>query len=335
MTADLSTTYLGLELASPVMPSASPMTSDVDHILALVEAGAPAVVLPSLFEEQIEHDAMAIHFSLEQGAGAFPEATGGYLPELEDYNTGADDYLELVRRAKEETSIPIIGSLNGSSAGGWTTYAKVLEDHGVDALELNIYRIAADVDDTAADVEAGYLSLIESIVQEVKIPVAVKLGPYFSAMGSMVKRCGEAGASGVVLFNRFFQPDIDLATLNVAPNLQLSSTYELRQVLRWIAMLYGRVDVDFAATGGVHTGAEALKALLVGATVVQMASGLLRKGPEQLGVVISEVESWLAAEGYESSNQARGSLSQQSVGDPGVFERANYLKTLTSYTPSW
>jgi dihydroorotate dehydrogenase (fumarate) len=333
--ADLSTTYLGLQLANPIVPSASPITGDIDHIHALVEAGAPAVVLPSLFEEQIDHDAMAIHNSLEQGAGAFPEATTGYLPELDDYNTGADLYLELVRRAKAETPIPVIGSLNGSSAGGWTRYAKVLEEHGLDALELNIYRIAASIDDTAHDVEAGYLRLVESVVDAVDIPIAVKVAPFFTAMGSMVRRFGEAGASGMVLFNRFFQPDIDLTTLAVSPNLELSNPYELRLALRWIAMLHGRVAVDIAATGGVHGGQEAVKGLLAGATVTQMASGLLRHGAAQLTTAIGDFEAWLTDNGYESSDQARGSLSQESVADPGVFERANYIKTLTSYTPSW
>lgn len=335
MSADLTTTYLGIELASPVIPSASPMTGDIDHVHALVAAGAPAVVLPSLFEEQIEHDAMAIHESLEQGAGMFAEATAGYLPELDDYNTGADQYLELIRRIKAETKIPVFGSLNGVSSGGWTRYAEVLADHGVDALELNVYRIAAGVDDSPAEVEAEYLRLIESVTEAVDIPIAVKIGPYFTAMGSMVRRCGEAGASGVVMFNRFFQPDVDLEAMSVSPTLELSNRYELRLALRWIAMLYGRVEPDMAATGGVHDGSDAIKALLVGATVAQMASALLRQGAGHLGTVTDDVRSWLEANDYVSVDQARGSLAHGAVGDPSVFERSNYLKILTSYTPSW
>ncbi|HLF60024.1 MAG TPA: dihydroorotate dehydrogenase-like protein [Acidimicrobiia bacterium] len=335
MTVDLSTSYLGLSLAHPVVPSASPLTGDIDHILAMVEAGASAIVLPSLFEEQIEHDAMAIQHGLELGAGAFGEAPSGYFPLLDGYNTGPDHYLELVRRAKAETRVPVIASLNGTLSGGWTLYARVLADEGVDALELNIYRVAAGVEETAAEVENGYLHLVEVVRSGIEIPLAVKIGPYFSAMGSMARRLGEAGADGLVLFNRFYQPDLDLETLQVVPNLELSTRQELRLVLRWIAILYGRITPDLAATSGVHEAEDAIKAILAGATVTMMASALLRNGPQQLTKVRDGLDAWLDEKGYESVNQARGSLSQLAVSDPGAFERANYMKTLTSYVPTW
>ncbi|MFZ0012577.1 MAG: dihydroorotate dehydrogenase-like protein [Acidimicrobiia bacterium] len=335
MNVDLTTTYLGLELAHPVLPSASPLTGDIDHIHALVEAGAPALVLPSLFEEQIEHDEMAMHYSLELGADGFGEAPEGFFPQLDDYNTGPEDYLELIRRAKEEVTVPVIASLNGVSTGGWTLYAQILADHGVDALELNIYKIAADITATGEEVEQSYLKLVETVRRSIELPLAVKLGPYFSSMGSMARRLSEAGADALVIFNRFYQPDIDLDTLGVTPNLVLSSPVELRLVLRWLAILYGRVDCDLAATSGIHEAEDAIKALLAGATVAMMASSLLRHGPGRLEEVRQGVESWLTDRGYESADQARGSLSYSSVPDPSVFERTSYMKTLTSYVPTW
>lgn len=335
MSVDLSTTYLGFELAHPVVPSASPLTGDIDHIHELIEAGAPAVVLPSLFEEQIEHDAMSVQHGFEFGAGSFGEAASGYFPELDDYNTGPSQYLDLVRRAKAETSIPVIASLNGVSSGGWTLYARVLADEGVDALELNVYRIAADVEESSSHVEKGYLHLVETVKAAIDVPLAVKIGPYFSALGSMARRLGDAGADGLVMFNRFYQPDIDLETLSVAPNLVLSTSDELRLVLRWIAILHGRVSADLAATTGIHQPDDAVKALLAGATVTMMASALLKGGPGQLTKVRDGVEAWLDDNGYESADQARGSLSQRAVADPSAFERSNYMKTLASYVPSW
>jgi dihydroorotate dehydrogenase (fumarate) len=335
MNVDLTTTYLGLELAHPVLPSASPLTGDIDHIHALVEAGAPAVVLPSLFEEQIEHDEMAVHYSLELGADGFGEAPEGFFPQLDDYNTGPEDYLELIRRAKEEVAVPVIASLNGVSTGGWTLYAQILADQGVDALELNIYKIAADITASSDEVEQSYLKLVETVRTSIELPLAVKLGPYFSSMGSMASRLSDAGADALVIFNRFYQPDIDLDTLGVTPNLMLSSPVELRLILRWLAILYGRVDCDLAATSGIHEADDAIKALLAGATVAMMASSLLRHGPGRLDEVRRGVESWLTDRGYESVEQARGSLSYSSVPDPSVFERTSYMKTLTSYVPTW
>ena len=335
MSVDLSTDYLGFRLPHPVMPSASPLTSDLDHLHRLVEAGAPAVVLPSLFEEQIEHDAMAIHFGMEFGAETYSESASGFFPEMDDYNAGPTDYLSLVHGAERELNIPIIASLNGSSSGGWTLYARILEDAGVDALELNVYMIAGDTEDTADVVENRYLRLVESVREAVAIPVAVKVGPYFSAMANMAKRLVDAGADGLVLFNRFYQPDIDLERLEVVPNLVLSSPDELRLVLRWMAILHGRLDASLAATTGVHTAEEALKLVLAGADVTMMASALLRHGPARLGEVVRGVEAWLEEHEYESLAQAKGSLSQRHSPDPSAFERANYMKTLVSYSSDW
>ena len=335
MTVELSTNYLGLKLAHPIVPSASPLTGDIDHILALVEAGAPAVVLLSIFEEQIEHDLTAMSEGAEIGAGAFGEAASGYLPPLDGYNSGTEAYLDLIRRAKEEARIPVIGSLNGVSAGGWVHYARELADAGIDALELNIYRVAAGIAETSEEIETGYLNLVETVRKAVDVPLAVKIGPYFSAMASMAHRLGEAGADGLVLFNRFYQPDIDLESMSVVPNLVLSTSSELRLVLRWIAILHGRVSTDLAATTGIHQPEDAVKALLAGASVMMMASALLRHGPGELTKVRDGLAGWLDENEYSSVDQARGSLSQLAVEDPSAFERANYMKTLTSYVPTW
>jgi dihydroorotate dehydrogenase (fumarate) len=335
MTVDMSTRYLGLPLAHPVMPSASPATGNIDRIHLLVEAGAPALVLPSLFEEQIDHDAMAVHFSLERGADGFGEAPSGFFPELDDYNTGPEDYLDLIRRAKAEIDVPVIASLNGVSTGGWTRYAQVLADQGIDALEVNVYLLPSDVDETSSAVEISYVDLVEKIKASVDIPLAVKIGPYFSSIPDMARRLGDAGADGLVMFNRFYQPDIELETLGVEPGLVLSDPVELRLVLRWMAILHGRVDCDLAATSGVHAAGDAIKALLTGATVTMMASALLRHGASRLTEVRDGMEAWLGDHGYESVDQARGSLSYSAVPNPEVFERTGYMKTLTSYVPTW
>ena len=332
---DLGTNYLGLTLPHPVVPSASPLTADRDHLAALAEAGAAAVVLPSLFEEQVEHDAMAIYHGTEWAAGSFAEAADGYFPEMNDYNTGPESYLELIRGAKAELSIPVIASLNGTTRGGWTLYAKVLADEGIDALELNIYLIAADPASSGAEVEGRYLGLVESVRRVVDIPLAVKVGPFFSSMGHMAQRLVSAGADGLVLFNRFYQPDIDLDRLEVVPNLVLSTPAELRLVMRWIAILHGRIEGSLAATTGVYGSEEAAKLILAGADVVMMASALLRHGPERLRQTVDGLRSWLDVREYASLEQAKGSLSQKSVPDPSAYERANYMRTLVSYSPDW
>jgi dihydroorotate dehydrogenase (fumarate) len=335
MTVDLSTRYLGLDLPHPVMPSACPLTGDIDHIHALVEAGAPAIVLPSLFEEQIEHNAMAVHHSLELGAEGFAEVPEGFFPRLDDYNTGPEDYLALIRQAKREAGVPVIASLNGTTTGGWTLYARILADEGVDALEINTYQIAANVNLSAAQVEKGYLRLVETLKKTIEIPLAVKIGPYFSSTAHMAERLVDAGADALVIFNRFYQPDIDIDRLEVVPKLVLSDPAELRLVLRWLAILHGRIGGDLAATTGVHAAEDAIKAILAGATVVMMASALLRHGPGRLGETRDGLAAWLERGGYESVTQARGSMSHVSVPDPSAFERAGYMQTLTSYVPTW
>ena len=332
MSVDLSTTYMGLELASPLVPSSSPLTGSVATLRRLEEAGAAAVVLPSLFEEQIEHEAMEVHHSLEYGSGQFAEAVGGYLPEMDSYNTGPQHYLDQVEQAKAALSIPVIASLNGTSRGGWTLYARLCEEAGADALELNIYFVAADPAATASQVEMQYLELVATVRDAVSIPLAVKVGPYFSSMGHTARQLVVAGADGLVLFNRFYQPDIDLEELEVSPNLVLSSPVEMRLVLRWMAILRGRVEASLAATTGVHEAEDVVKLILAGADVTMMASALLRNGPEHLTTVLEGVRSWFDEHEYESVEQAKGSLSQESSPDPAAFERSNYMRTLTTYS---
>jgi dihydroorotate dehydrogenase (fumarate) len=335
VTVDLRTRYLGLDLAHPVVPSASPLTGDIDHVHALVEAGAPAIVLPSLFEEQIEHNAMAVHHSLELGADGFAETPEGFFPQLDDYNTGPQEYLRLIREVKEETTVPVIASLNGTTAGGWTLYARILCDEGIDALELNTYQVVADAGRNAADVETSYLRLVSRVKEAIDLPLAVKIGPYFSSTAHMASRLVDAGADALVIFNRFYQPDIDTDALEVVPRLVLSDPAELRLVLRWLAILHGKVDCDLAATTGVHEAADAIKATLAGATITMMASALLRHGPARLTEVRDGLETWLSERSFESIAQARGSMSHVSVPDPSAFERAGYMQTLTSYVPTW
>ncbi|HSJ34706.1 MAG TPA: dihydroorotate dehydrogenase-like protein [Acidimicrobiia bacterium] len=332
---DLTTEYLGFSLPHPVVPSASPLTGDIDTLHLLVEAGAPAVVLPSLFEEQVEHDALAIHHGLEFGAGYNAEAPEGYFPELDDYNSGPDDYLELVARAEDELDVPIIASLNGVSPGGWTHYARLMEKVGANAIELNIYFLAADVTETGADVESRCLALVEGVKSAVEVPVAVKIGPYFSSMASMARRFEDAGADALVLFNRFYQPDIELDGLEVSPHLVLSTPNEFRLPLRWIGILRDLVDIDLAATTGVHTATEVIKSILVGANVTMMASALLKRGPVALTEAVDGLHRWLAENDYESVQQACGSMSRDSTAHPDEYERANYMQTLVSYSTDW
>ncbi len=327
---DLRTHYLGLELANPIVPSASPLGQRIDTLRRLQDAGAAAVVLPSLFEEQIEHEEMQIHGALEAGADSFAEAPT-YLPALEDYNTGSDAYLRHLEATKGELEIPVIASLNGISLGGWTKHARRLQDAGADALELNVYFIAADADESGDAVERRYLDLVGAVRAEVTIPLAVKIGPFFSSVGHMAGRLVEAGADGLVLFNRFMQPDIDLDSLRVDPMLTLSSSDELRLPLRWIAILHGRIQASLAATTGVHTGADALKVLLAGADVVMMASALLHHGPEHVAVVLREIEVWMAEREYTSVEQLKGSMSQANIANPVAFARANYAQLVTSF----
>ncbi|MGL6111189.1 MAG: dihydroorotate dehydrogenase-like protein, partial [Rubrivivax sp.] len=308
MSVDLRTRYLGLELKHPIVASASPLTGSVDSLMRLQAAGVAAVVLPSLFEEQIEHEEMATHNLMLSGTELSPEAHG-FFPEMQSYVTGPDRYLKLLADAKKALSVPVIASLNGYTPGGWTSIARQIQDAGADAIELNVYFLAASVDDTSADVERRYVELVESVTQQVTLPVAVKVAPYFSAMANMAARLTKAGAAGLVLFNRFVQPDIVLEDLEVSPHLVLSTSDELRLALRWIAILRGRIDASLAATGGAHTPDDVLKLLLAGADCVMLASSLLTKGPSHVGTLVRGMEAWLAEREYTSVAQMKGSLS--------------------------
>ena len=331
MSADLRSRYLGLALRNPIVAAASPLTGSLDGLQRLQDAGVAAVVLPSLFEEQIEHEQMATHNLMLSGAELSPEARG-FFPEMQNYNTGPEHYLKLIAQAKHSLSVPVIASLNGYTPGGWTQIAKQFEQAGADAIELNVYFLATDPNDNSAAVEQRYLDLVGAVSSMVSIPVAVKVSPYFSAMANMAARLAAAGAAGLVLFNRFLQPDILLDELEVAPRLVLSTPDELRLALRWIAILRGRVAASLAATGGAHTAEDVLKLLLAGADCVMLASSLLRHGPAHVGTLVRGVETWLNEREYASVEQMKGSLSQQACPDPAAFERNNYMKALTSYT---
>jgi len=331
MSVDLRSRYLGLELKNPIVAAASPMTGSLDRLKRLEDAGVAAVVLPSLFEEEIEHQEMATYNLMLAGTELSPEAHG-FFPEMQSSETGTDRYLELIEQTKRALSVPVIPSLNGHTPGGWTQIARQLEQAGADAIELNVYFLATGLDDTSTEIEKRYTDLVASVKSIVSIPVAVKVSPYFSAMANMASRLAGAGASGLVLFNRFVQPDILLDELEVAPHLVLSTSDELRLALRWIAILRGRIHASLAATGGAHTPADVLKLLLAGADCVMIASSLLRQGPNHVAALVSSVEKWMAEREYLSVEQMKGSLSQQACPDPAAFERANYMKALTSYT---
>ncbi len=330
MKPDLTTRYLGMTLRNPFVISASPIGRDLDRVLLLEAAGASALVLPSLFEEQIEHDSFQVHAALEHGAESYPEALS-YLPDLTGYNTGPDRYLRLINRARAELRIPVIASLNGASPGGWTDYARRMQDSGAHALELNVYFVAAGLDDTAAEVEQRYLDIVTAVRKAITIPLAVKVGPHFSAMAAMARRIVEAGADGLVLFNRFYQPDIDLENLVVVPDLRLSTSVELRLPLRWIAILHGRTSASLAATSGVHDHLDALKLLLAGADVTMTASALLTKGPGWIESAVAGLGSWMTDHEYDSVEQLKGSMSWRGAPNPAAFARANYMETLAGY----
>ncbi|HET6272369.1 MAG TPA: dihydroorotate dehydrogenase-like protein [Bacteroidota bacterium] len=327
---DLSTHYLGLKLKNPLVPSASPLSHSVDSMKRLEEAGAAAIVMYSLFEEQIAHEAAELNHYLSYGTESFAEALT-YFPESQEYNIGPEEYVELVRKAKESLSIPVIGSLNGISSGGWISYAKKIEEAGADALELNVYYIPTDPKLTSQDVEDRYLEVLHAVKRTVKIPVAMKLSPFFSSFANMAHRLDTAGVDGLVLFNRFYQPDIDLETLEVKPNVILSSPQSLRLPLRWIAILHGRIKASLAATSGIHNVQDVIKMLMAGADVTMMCSALLRNGPQHLAHVLSDLNQWMLEHEYVSVSQMKGSMSQKSVADPAAFERANYMKALNTY----
>ncbi len=327
---DLTTRYLRLDLDSPLVASAGPLTGHVDTLRRLEASGAAAVVLPSLFEEDIARAVREQERFLGAGAESFGEATS-YLPDIVPDRTGVDGHLRLVAEARAALDIPIVASLNGSSDGGWTWYARALVDAGADALELNVYLVAADSTDRAGEIEQRYADIIASVRAAVTVPLAVKVAPYFTAMANVAQRLAAAGADGLVLFNRFYQPDVDPETLDVTPSVTLSTSAELRLPLRWIGLLHGRVPVSLAASGGVHTPLDVVKVLLAGADVAMSTSALLRNGPEHLSVLRDGLTNWLEDRGYVSVSQMRGSVSARSVRDPDAYERANYLEVLRSH----
>lgn len=327
---DLTTTYMGLTLRNPLVASASPLSKRLDTVRRLEAAGASAVVMYSLFEEQITQESLELDYRLAHGSHTYAESLT-YFPDMERYNMGPEPYLEHLHQLKAAVNIPIIGSLNGVSSGGWVEYARKIEQAGADALELNLYYLPADPDQSSAEIEAMYATLAHDVVAQVSIPVAVKLSPFFTSPPHMARQFMQAGVRGLVLFNRFYQPDFDIEDLTVKPNLELSSSSDLRLPLRWIAMLYGRVAADFALTSGVHTAADALKGVMAGASVTMLASELLERGPARLGAILADMERWMVEHEYDSITQMRGSMSQRSVSDPAAFERANYMKTLNSW----
>jgi dihydroorotate dehydrogenase (fumarate) len=325
---DLTTKYLGLTLKNPLVVSASPLSEHLGNIKKMEQAGAAAVVMHSLFEEQIELESEALDRTLSMGGSA---EAASYFPNVDSYRIGPETYLENLAKAKASVKIPIIASLNGASSGGWTDYAKKMQQAGADGIELNIYTIPTDPRVTAAEIEQRYCDLVKDVKASVQIPVAVKLCPYFSAMVNMAMQLDQAGADGLVMFNRFYQPDFDLEALEVVPSLQLSTSYELLLRLHWVAILYGRVRPDMAITGGVHTSYDVLKAMMAGAQVTMMASAILKRGIDYIATVLGELQTWMEEHEYESIKQMQGSMSQKSVADPKSFLRGNYLKVLSSY----
>jgi dihydroorotate dehydrogenase (fumarate) len=330
---DLTTRYLGLELRTPIVASASPLNGEPDTARLVEEAGAAALVLPSLFEEEILHEEVQLNRALEAGSEHFAEALD-YFPAIESLPSAGDRYLARLETIKAQSSVPVIASLNATSNGGWSRYATLIESAGADALELNLYHVAADPDRTAADMEAADLDIVRTVRATLGIPLAVKLSPYYSAMANFGRQIVAAGADGLVLFNRFYQPDLDLETLDIVHRIELSRPWELRLPLRWIAILRPQLGpgVALAATSGVHAGDDVLKALMVGADVAMLTSALLQHGPAHLRTVEEGLRSWMAEHDYESVAQLRGSASQVTAGDPSAFERANYMKTLHSWS---
>lgn len=329
MPMDLATTYLHLKLRTPLVVAASPLSEEIDSIKAMEDAGASAVVLYSLFEEQLRQDTLELVHHMEHGTFSSPEALT-YFPEPNEFRLGPEEYLKHIAKAKAAVRLPIIASLNGSSAGGWTSYARAIEQAGADALELNIYGIPTDAKLTSAQVEQGYLDILKAVKSVVTIPVAVKLSPFFTNFANMAHRLDQAGANGLVLFNRFYQPDIDLESLEIRPNLLLSTPMAMRLPLRWIALLYGRIGASLAATSGIHRGSDVLKMLMAGASVTMLCSTLIRHGARQVGVIERDLVAWMDEHEYESVAQLQGSLSQRNCADPSAFERAQYMKAIGS-----
>ncbi len=327
---DFSTQYLGLKLSGPIVVSSTPLSESIDSVRRMEDAGAAAIVLTSLFEEQLELESKALDDDLSRGTESFAESLD-YLPDLDDYRMTQEVYLEHLRRAKEAVKIPIMASLNGATTGGWIRYARDMEQAGADAIELNTYALATDKSQTSAKLESQLLELVTAVTSAVKVPVAVKLSQSFTSIPHLVARLEDVGARGVVLFNRFYQPDFDLEALEVVPNLILSNQYELLLRLHWIAVLYGQIKPDMALTGGVHTATDVVKAMMAGAKVAMMTSALLKKGISYLDTMLTELLIWLGDHEYDSIKQMQGSMSRNAVPQPQAFERANYMKVLSSY----
>jgi len=327
---DLTTTYLGLDLRTPLAASAGPFTGDVDRLRELVDAGASAVVLPSLFQEQIEHETSDIDRLYSLNSESFGEATS-FFPELDDYNTGPDTYLDLIEAAKRAVDVPVIASLNGTTLGGWQRYASLLEDAGADALELNLYAVSADATRNAIDVESEQLELVDMVTDDVSVPVAVKVSPYYSAFANFALGLQEAGASGIVMFNRFYAPDLDLETLDVQPHIHLSNSHELTLPLRWIGITRELLAISIGASTGVHGGTDAAKLILAGANVTMATSSLLIHGPGHIAAMEEELATWMRDHDYRSIVEMRGAARRETSADPAGYERANYIGNLTSY----
>lgn len=327
---DLTTNYLGLKLRNPLVCSSSPLCQDLDSLKRMEEAGAGAVVLHSLFEEQIILESLDLSQFLDSGTESYAESLS-YFPNMQEYNLGPEGYIEHLREAKALLNVPVIASLNGHTRGGWIHYARLIEEAGADALELNVYDMATDPDRSGSQVEEDLLALVSDVVREVKIPVAVKLSPFYTAIANVCRRLDQIGIKGLVLFNRFYQPDFDLDRLEVVPSLWLSTTDELRLRLHWVALLYGRVHADLAITGGVHTAHDILKTIMAGGNVAMMTSALLRHGVDHLSGVLQGVRDWMTEHEYASIRMMRGSMSFRSVANPGAFERANYMKVLRAH----
>lgn len=330
---DLKTQYLGLELRNPLVASASPLSRSIDDCRRLEDEGIGAIVCFSLFEEQIIQESLSLERHMMRGTESYAEALS-YYPEPAHFFLGPEEYLDHIAKLKKAVRVPIIGSLNGHSLGGWTKYARYIEEEGADALELNIYMIPTDPNVQGQDVEKTYLDIITTVKKSVRIPIAVKLGPYFSNMANMAKRIDETGVDGLVLFNRFYQPDIDLENLEVLPSLNLSTPQAMRLPLRWIAILHGRLKCSLAATGGIHTAEDAIKMIMAGADVTMLCSTLLKNGVKHVGHVLRNMEEWMNIKEYDSFKQMHGSMSQKSCANPEAFERANYMKVLQSYRSS-
>jgi dihydroorotate dehydrogenase (fumarate) len=330
---DLKTNYMGLRLRTPLVPSAAaPLSDSIDTIKHLEDAGASAVVLYSMFEEQIRYERYELHWHMTQGTESYPESLT-YFPEPEELMVGAEDYLSHIQKAKAAVMIPIIASLNGSTLGGWTSFAKQIQQAGADALELNIYNIPTDLNLTSTEIEQKYIDILKAVKAEVSIPVAVKVSAFFTNFANMAKRLDENGANGLVLFNRFYQPDIELESLEVTPNVFYSTPMAMRLPLRWIAILYDRIGASLAATSGIHRGTDAIKMLMAGADVTMLCSVLLRHGIAHLKVIEQEMKNWMAEHEYHSVEQLKGSLSHKNCDDPSAFERAQYMRALRTFRP--